>query len=193
MQLTVPTGISLAVANLIRGTILSQFPSWRPFAYEFDSKASILSVDSIMEDPISIHGAVSSLTFTLDRDPALGEILPESYAVEGRFTVGQLKSLTQFQLSGVTDGFPLFTSVKPLNVKVWYLFSSGKRDEDQNRKLLPTSNNVVIFSSRHTSVEEISFKLNEISGGLTEIIFTCSEVGVVEKAIGFLSNYLVAA
>ena len=189
MYLVVPKPIALSVANLVRGTILSQFPSWRPIAYEFSSKASILSVESIMEDPISINGAFSALSYSLEGTESLGSVRKETYEINGKFGLSELKSSTKFTIThNMSNNFNLLTSIKPVTINVIYLFSTGKRDEDQNRKLVPVSNNIVVFASRHTSVEEISYQLEERPDGTMAIQFKCNNPLIVEQACSRLGE-----
>ena len=44
-SIIVPSQIAPVIANTVRSYALSQFPSWRPFAYRFSGKAHLMSVD----------------------------------------------------------------------------------------------------------------------------------------------------
>lgn len=62
-SIVVPSQLAPVIANTVRSYALSQFPSWRPFAYRFLGKAQLMSVDLFIDKPLDIHCNFSKLQF----------------------------------------------------------------------------------------------------------------------------------
>jgi hypothetical protein len=184
MSLVVPKDIAVAAGNLVRGTALSQYPSWRPIAYGFESSASVLSVDGVKETPVDVHQAFSSLSF--EHSPAeIGDLVTEVYEVDGSFDSSNLREVSNFRIDGSVR---LLTTLRKMSLKVFYLFSIGKREEMDNKTLLPTTGNIVVFSSRHTRLENISFQQTLRPDGSVLLEFKCSDSNAIVAACHRLSE-----
>ena len=184
MSLIVPCDISQAVANLVRATALSQFPSWRPIGYKFDSKASVLSAENILEDPISINSEFSALKF-IKAPEALNTVYSETYAINGETKSSDIAMQSAFKIVG---DYKLLTSLVPVNLRVYYLFSAGIRSEAQNRSILPVDSNLVIFNSRHTSLDSIGASIQDRPDGDSEINFLCQDPEIITAAYSYLQQ-----
>jgi hypothetical protein len=188
MSLIVPKEIAVAVGNLVRGTALSQFPSWRPIAYGFDSSASVLTVEDVKESPVDINIAFGSLTY--DYEPAeVGDVISEVYHVSGVFDSSALKEVSKFRVGGNSK---LLTSLKPMSLRVFYLYALGKREEMENKALLEASGNLVVFSSRHTKLDNISFQISPRVEGNVALEFACNDAKAITSACRYLSEILAS-
>ena len=77
-SIIVPNQLAPVIANVVRSYALSQFPSWRPFAYRFSGKAHLMSVDLFTDKPLDIHCNFSKLQFLGESAP-IGSVKEEVY------------------------------------------------------------------------------------------------------------------
>ena len=184
-MIKVPTQLSELAGNFVRTYALSQFPSWRPFAYRFESRASLLSNSLFIDKPLDIHTKISKLKFVCEGGE-LGEIREEAYSVSNSFYVKDLVEQSNFMVSG--EGSMLSRALNPTSLTVYYLFQKGLTTEEGNRNLVGLDENMVVFASRHTVIDDLGFSIKEIDEGVSQVDFYGCDAQLIQTALTEVSQ-----
>ncbi|GHU52998.1 hypothetical protein AGMMS49975_10020 [Clostridia bacterium] len=189
MEVVVPKAVAQTYANLVRVYALSQFPSWRPFAYRFEGKASLLSTDLFVDKPLNIHCEFSRLSFE-GISGENGAVLSEKYSVGSAFSVGELKANSNFSVLGADA--KIAQAVSPTKIEVYYLYDVGVRNESENRALIKVDSNIVVFSTRHSKLDAFGFKIDDADAANSRISFSGIDDSVITDSLTGLQKLFSA-
>lgn len=184
-SITLPTSLASTASVLVRSHILTQHGSWRPFAYSFTGDANLLlASNAIVENPLAIHAAFSSLDYS-----SFG-VGSENEIREIRYDIPAGTQLTGSQIiANATTNTPIATAQDATSITVRYIYALGSLSEQSNRLLVPDNKQTVVFASRHTDVEDCSFRLTDNGNGTTTITFPNTPAGYLEKACADFRTY----
>lgn len=185
-SIVVPSQLAPVIANTVRSYALSQFPSWRPFAYRFLGKAQLMSVDLFIDKPLDIHCNFSKLQF-LGKSATLGSVIEETYDVDmSGLSLSKLKEQSTFSCVG-EDGI-LARSLQPTKFSVYYLYQKGLSSIEQNRSLILMDYNTVVFATRHTLITDLGFRITEKDNYFSTITFFGCNEKFIDNALSELSS-----
>ena len=185
-SIIVPSQIAPVIANTVRSYALSQFPSWRPFAYRFSGKAHLMSVDLFTDKPLDIHCNFSKLQF-LGKSTTLGSVVEEVYDVDiGGLSISKLKEQSTFSCVG--EDITLARSLQPTKFSVYYLYQKGLSTVEQNRFLVVIDYNTVVFGTSHTLITDLGFRITEKDNYLSTVTFFGCEENFIDNTLSELSN-----
>lgn len=185
-SIIVPSQLASAIANIVRSYALSQFPSWRPFAYRFSGKAHLMSVDLFTDKPLDIHCNFSKLQFS-GKSTTLGSVIEEVYDVDvGGLSISKLKEQSAFSCEG--EDIVLARSLQPTKFSVYYLYQKGLSSIEQNRSLIDLDYNTVVFASRHTLVTDLGFRIVEKDNTFSMITFFGCDEKFIDNTLCELST-----
>lgn len=157
----VPKGLGRALGTLIR---VNGFYTncYRPIGIKFPEKTTLVGFTGLEEDMVCLYSNLSKLTYHVDSDKDLVAI---EVTVRGRCISDDLC------VDGVETekGVHIFsmTNDKPITFSLYLLKATGVRDAKQNQQLLKDAN-AFAFQSRHSTVRNIYFSVEESMDGSDE-------------------------
>lgn len=185
-MIIIPTPLAEKAADFVRSYALSQFPTWRPFAFRFEGRASLLSTDSFLDKPLDIYTKISSLTFTRESAP-LGTIREESYEISSELsTSGLISQSNLFKITG--NNLILARVLNPTRLVVYYLYQRDKTVMEDNRNLISADANTVVFASRHTLIDDLGFNKTDLDDGTSRIDFFGCDEKIIMDSLEAVSN-----
>ena len=157
----VPKGLGRALGTLIR---VNGFYTncYRPIGIKFPEKTTLVGFTGLEEDMVCLYSNLSKLTYHVDSDKELFtiEVTVKGRCISDDLCVGGLE---------VEKGVHIFsmTSDKEITFSLYLLKATGIRDAKQNQQLLKDSN-AFAFQSRHSTVKNIYFNVEESIDGSDE-------------------------
>jgi hypothetical protein len=190
-KISVPESLVDLFGNLIRGTVLTQFPCWRPIALTFADKASFLNTNNFLTSPTEIYALLSKLSFD-HASKSSGEVLTEIYTVSNSLGVEDIKKQSKFTISGEFS-VPIKV-IGEHSFQVHYLYSLGRRSNTENMRLIPEDVRTVVFSSAHSLVEDCAWQVipSETTPGVVSLSFSGDE-NILKEAVMRIRNIMDAA
>lgn len=166
--LVLPTDIANNAGLLIRSFILTQFPCWMPFAYTFKDEATVLSSGtSFVESPAVINAACSSLDYSSFGHANIGDVKELTFDVSAG---AQLLSTTI--VPSQKEPVLIATAQSDTQLTIKFVYASGILAENQNRTRCPAQRQTVVFATRHLSIDNCTYRLENNNDGTTDVIFS---------------------
>lgn len=167
MKFNVPKGYGNILANFIRQLLLTKVETWRPVAFKIDETANVVSAGAeIIEDSVEIINNLNDYLYDIDCDD---DVFVFSATVKNLTT----DNLSQgaIHILNATNTATIFQSLhQEVTVKIYFRKAVGSLYQEQNlffleqeKNVIESANNVVIFNSRHTNFSTVSALSEEYS------------------------------
>lgn len=167
MKFNVPKGYGNILANFIRQLLLTKVETWRPVAFKIDETANVVSAGAeIIEDSVEIINNLNDYLYDIDCDD---DVFVFS-AIVKNLTTDDL-SHGAIHILNATNTATIFQSLhQEVTVKIYFRKAVGSLYQEQNlffleqeKNVIESANNVVIFNSRHTNFSTVSALSEEYS------------------------------
>lgn len=167
MKFNVPKGYGNILANFIRQLLLTKVETWRPVAFKIDETANVVSAGAeIIEDSVEITNNLNDYLYDIDCDD---DVFVFSATVKN-LTTDDL-SHGAIHILNATNTATIFQSLhQEVTVKIYFRKAVGSLYQEQNlffleqeKNVIESANNVVIFNSRHTNFSTVSALSEEYS------------------------------
>ena len=166
MKFNVPKGYGNILANFIRQLLLTKVETWRPVAFKIDETANVVAGAEIIEDSVEIINNLNDYLYDIDCDD---DVFVFSATVKN-LTTDDL-SQGAIHILNATNTATIFQSLhQEVTVKIYFRKAVGSLYQEQNlffleqeKNVIESANNVVIFNSRHTNFSTVSALSEEYS------------------------------